>query len=468
MEIDQETELAQGTPAAASAEFAPPPGEDFADVTGDSGVFKKVLKPGDESAGTPCNQDKVFVHYTGTLYGGPRHGEKFDSSRDRGDPFSFRLGKGEVIKGWDAVVKTMHQGEECDVLLRSDYAYGKSGSGANIPPNAALKFNIELLRWEGEDLTEAKDSGVVKRCLRKGEGYLKPAVGSMVTVSVVGTHEGREFDSRRAVTFEVGLAEESSLPQAVDLAVKSMVKGEKARIAARLGYAKCDAVLAAGIPEGATVVYEVELTEFEKVKESWELSEEEKVAQSELLKAKGTEYFKKARLRPALTYYNRVVDYLRFDTNFDDKPQELRDQRVALLLAAHLNLSLVHFKLGDHQQCIQEADEALKLDAASAKAYFRRGQARMAVHDYEEARADFEKVAELEPGNKAAAQHVALARKGALDEKNRQKRTFYGMFDKFAKKDASETSAKAENGTSAAAAAAAEAAAVGGDATSAS
>ncbi|PAA86682.1 hypothetical protein BOX15_Mlig024991g2, partial [Macrostomum lignano] len=411
----------------ADNDFTPPEG--FADISGDGGVYKKVLTEGVGEV-TPSVEDSVFVHYTGTLFGGDRDGEKFDSSRDRNEPFSFKLGAGQVIKGWDEAVKTMRRGEVCDIVLRSDYAYGKSGSGAKIPPNAALKFNIELIRWEGEDVSEAKDKGVIKHCLRKGEGYQKPGIGAMVTVNLVGKHEGREFDSRTGVSFEVGLADEAGLPQGVDFAVRSMTKGEKASFSVSETYAQ-----AQNVPANAAVVYELELTDFEKMKESWELNEEEKVAQAELLKAKGTEYFKKSKMRPALTYYNRVVDFLKWDSGFEDKPEELRQQRVALLLAARLNLSLVHFKLGDHRQCIEEADEAIKLNADAAKAYFRRGQARMATHDYDEAREDFEKVAQLEPGNQAAAQQIALAKQRIIEEKNRQKKTFYGMFDKFAQHD---------------------------------
>ena len=74
------------------------------------------------------------VHYTGTL----EDGTKFDSSVDRGDPLSFSLGQGQVIKGWDAVVATMKKGEKVVATLAPEYAYGASGSPPTIPPNATL------------------------------------------------------------------------------------------------------------------------------------------------------------------------------------------------------------------------------------------------------------------------------------------------------------------------------------------
>lgn len=85
------------------------------------------------------------------------NGEKFDSSRDRGEPFSFSLGKSQVIKGWDIGVATMKQDEVCELLCRADYAYGSSGSPPKIPGDAQLKFEIELLRFEGEDISPERD-----------------------------------------------------------------------------------------------------------------------------------------------------------------------------------------------------------------------------------------------------------------------------------------------------------------------
>ena len=87
----------------------------------------------------------VQVHYTGWLDQGGKKGTKFDSSRDRGQPFSFGLGQGQVISGWDEGVAGMKVGGRRTLVIPANLGYGARGAGGAIPPNATLIFDVELL-----------------------------------------------------------------------------------------------------------------------------------------------------------------------------------------------------------------------------------------------------------------------------------------------------------------------------------
>ena len=109
-------------------------------VTTDSGLKYQDLKEGTGEAAK--KGDTVVVHYTGWL----KDGTKFDSSLDRKEPFSFALGAGQVIKGWDEGVAGMKPGGKRKLIIPPDLAYGKKGAGGVIPADAELTFEVELLK----------------------------------------------------------------------------------------------------------------------------------------------------------------------------------------------------------------------------------------------------------------------------------------------------------------------------------
>jgi peptidylprolyl isomerase len=112
-------------------------------VTMPSGVQYRdvVIGEGPE----PTAGQTVVVHYTGWLDDRGKQGRKFDSSRDRGSPFTFTLGVREVISGWDLGVATMRVGGRRTLILSLEHGYGARGAGSVIPPNATLIFDVKLL-----------------------------------------------------------------------------------------------------------------------------------------------------------------------------------------------------------------------------------------------------------------------------------------------------------------------------------
>ena len=113
----------------------------------ESGLLYKDITVGEGEYPQPGSP--VAVHYTGTLFEEGKDigaGQKFDSSRDRGEPFVFPIGVGQVIQGWDEGVATMKPGSQRTLIIPPELGYGARGAGGDIPPNATLVFDVERLQ----------------------------------------------------------------------------------------------------------------------------------------------------------------------------------------------------------------------------------------------------------------------------------------------------------------------------------
>ena len=115
-------------------------------ITTPSGLTYLITKKG--MGPQPKKGETVIVHYTGML----TNGVKFDSSRDRNEPFEFKLGTGQVIKGWDEGFSNLRVGDQAILVIPSDLAYGSRGAGGVIPPDSKLIFVVELVDVKSESL----------------------------------------------------------------------------------------------------------------------------------------------------------------------------------------------------------------------------------------------------------------------------------------------------------------------------
>uniref|UniRef100_A0A3P9J1J7 peptidylprolyl isomerase n=1 Tax=Oryzias latipes TaxID=8090 RepID=A0A3P9J1J7_ORYLA len=392
----------------------------------DQGVIKVVQCPGFD-VDRPMIGDRVTVHYTGRLL----TGKKFDCSRERKEPFSFNAGKGQVLKSWDIGVLSMQRGEVCTLLCKPEYAYGSAGNPDKIPPNASVVFEMELLSFEGESLTD--DGGVVRRIMIKGEGYSQPNDGASVDVYLEGRCDGRLFDSRN-VSFIVGEAEDKGVPLGVDRAMDKMQKGECCLLYLKPKYgfgSKGKAEYKIG-PD-RDIVYEVTLKDFRRAKESWEMDIYEKVNLAPGVKNKGNQYFKTGQYHQAVIQYQRIISWLEMECGTGiEQHQRIQE----FVLTAHLNLALCFLRLKDFSHVVDNCNKVLELDENNEKAFYRRGEARLYRNEFGLAKEDFQKVLQVNPANQAARAQILICQNKIKEHHEQDKKIYANMFQKFAEQDA--------------------------------
>ncbi|XP_015433460.1 PREDICTED: FK506-binding protein 59 isoform X2 [Dufourea novaeangliae] len=392
----------------------------------DGGVLKEIIKEGigDETAPPGSN---VTVHYTGTLL----DGSKFDSSKDRNEPFTFELQKRTVIKAWDIGVATMKKGEVAMFICDPKYAYGAKGSPPTIPPNATLKFEIEMIDWTDEDLSPEKDRSIQKSQITKGKKYSVPTEGSLMSIHLTGMYDGKVFEDRD-VQFCLGEGEDSGIVEGVEKALSSFKIGETSKVKLASKYAFKDVGKPElGIPPNATVEYILELKNFEKAVEFWTLKDDERIEQAKIFKEKGTNYFKKDKYYLAITMYNKITEVLT-SGNFDGS---LKEEKDSLMLSAYLNLALCYLKTDKNVEAKNACNQALELKPNNEKALYRRGQAYLALASPEIAIADFQEVLKIEPKNTAAVKQIGVCNNLIKKHLTKEKNLYANMFEKFAQQD---------------------------------
>ncbi|XP_068568252.1 peptidyl-prolyl cis-trans isomerase FKBP5 [Cebidichthys violaceus] len=397
------------------------------DVTAskDQGVIKVVKRQGLDGE-RPMVGDKVTVHYTGKLL----TGEKFDCSRDRKEAFCFNVGKGQVLKAWDIGVLSMQMGEVCTLLCRPEYAYGSAGNPEKIPPNSSVVFEMELLKFEGEILTD--DSGIIRRIKVKGDGYTNPNDGSSVEVHLEGRCGDRLFDCRD-VSFTVGEAEDKGVPLGVDRAMDKMQKGECCILYLKSKYG----FGSEGKPEykvgpDRDLIYEVTLKSFQRAKETWEMELPEKLDLAAGVKHKGNQYFKVGLYHQAVIQYQRIVSWLEMECGTGTEQQK-RIQ--SFMLTAHLNLALCFLRMKEFSQVVDNCNKVIELDEDNEKALYRRGEARLLRNEFSMAMEDFQQVLRVNPSNRAAHAQIAICQSKIKEHHEQDKKTYANMFQKFAERD---------------------------------
>eukprot|EP00523_Entomoneis_sp_CCMP467_P001883 CAMPEP_0168747242 /NCGR_PEP_ID=MMETSP0724-20121128/15560_1 /TAXON_ID=265536 /ORGANISM="Amphiprora sp., Strain CCMP467" /LENGTH=486 /DNA_ID=CAMNT_0008795035 /DNA_START=10 /DNA_END=1470 /DNA_ORIENTATION=- len=280
----------------------------------DGGVKKKILQVAPEGAkGPPPNGFVVTAHYTGTL---ASDGSKFDSSVDRGKPFTFTIGQGQVIKGWDQGFASMKVGEKAMLEIQPWYGYGESGSPPKIPGGAVLNFEVELLDFE------------------------------------------------------------------------------------------------------------------EKLKELWEMTDEERVEMANKLKAEGTELFQKKNYLDAAATYEKAGKYSTGEgVSGNDVPESER----TLYVSCFSNAAMCYIKTKNYPEAVQAVNKVLEIDieaSSNIKALYRRGLSRLHMGLLSEAKVDLMQAYSLDKNNKDVRKALASLKQAVADNKKKEKAAFGGLFNK--------------------------------------
>ena len=388
------------------------------ELTADGGVVKTVVTEADKNEwSTPNDVAEVTVAYKATLADGTlikeTQSEEFDVSA-------------APCEGMKVALKTMKKGER--VVLELKAVPGGVDYVAGLAAAPAAKVELTLLSYKKVEAVKGTDNKVLRKILLEGAGYDKPNEGATVTVDLVGSLAGGgEFERAAGKVFKT---DSEAVCDGLDRAILEMKRGERAIVTIPAEYA-FGAAGREGVPGGATVVYDVTLTEFAREKESWDLkTDEEKLEFAESVKTEANGLVAAGRYALAGKRYSKALKIVEYDSSMSDSAKKTCK---ALKLSLHSNSALCHLKLGSHRAAADAATKALALDGSNVKALFRRGQALSQLAELMEAEADLKKVLELDEGNAEAKREMAVLKRKQREQNAKDKAVFGKMFGKLAK-----------------------------------
>jgi len=401
------------------------------DISGDGGIIKTIIKEG-TGWEKPEKGSDVKVHYVGTLL----DGTLFDSSRTSGKEFDFVVGVGQVIKGWDKGVATMKKGEIAKFVIKPDYGYGANGAGDKIPPNATLVFEVELISFSIEkDLTTKKDGGVLKKIIKDVDGWEKPNEDAKVRFHYIGKLKstGKVFENTREIgnPVEIIMGADEAPNSGLEIAVESMKKGEIASVIIKpeYGYGK-EGNPIKGIPPNATLLYEIELVEFEKAREPWDMEFPEKIEVAKRKKEEGNDFYKIGKFQKAIKKYKKAARFFENDAGLTEEQKKTAE---TVKVPCYLNTAICKLKVGDYQDALKNCEDVLKTQPDNVKALFRKGQALNCLDVWDEATKILTRTLELDPQNGDAKKELAKIKQKRAQQDQKDKKIYAGIFERLSK-----------------------------------
>jgi len=423
--------------------------DDFVMVTDDGGIKKKILveskeSDADSSSSGPPPNSKVICHYTGTLP--DSNNEQFDSSRDRGEPFEFKIGAGRVIQGWDIGIASMKKGERCILRCAYPYAYGEAGSPPKIPSKATLDFDVELIDWDDWEAVAGAEGQLKKRVMAASDAGDDAEVAEDAAVILTYRYFYRAGDDHREhvlcerLNYAMTVDDDDRFTNAFHLCVKSMKCGEQAMFEVlddallNTQDVYVDEQELATFPDNnnqqrapcavARYFYEITVQSQTKAPEKWNADNPQRIAKGGEYKEAGNALFKAGRVLGAVQKYEKALDWI--DVDFSD--EALAQQKRELLVSANNNLALIAIKRKDWSEATARATKVLEQDADNLKALMRRGQSRLYSGFLEESKADLKRAHALDKENAYVKKMLKVCSQKHKEYVQKQQQLYAGMF----------------------------------------
>jgi FK506-binding protein 4/5 len=376
-------------------------------------AFSTLASSGPASAGH--EQQQACVGENGTLV--------TDGKR------SFMLGAGQMPESWEKVVPDMKKGAKVHLTCTDPRMLGTGLEDLAPLPRDTVRVDHTLVLdgWNKVEIISGADSSIIKEILAEGDGWERPNEGSSVVIDAAyakapaaATRLTSKTDADATVVaaatalgdklsvfheqkgFKFTLCD-GAVVDGLDQAIQTMKAKERARItiAPAMAYETAPKLLPAdastSVTHGDPIAVDIELVSFEKAKDMWSMSFEEKAEEMMLRKLKGNDMYKENRIHPAIKAYERAVSL--FDSPTSELSPELKKRVNHLLVQCNVNLAVCYERKRDMAKVLTHCKKALELEPSNVKALYRRGSAYMELEDYYNAESDLKYALHLSPDN---------------------------------------------------------------------
>lgn len=398
-------------------------------ITEDLGVLKKVTHEA-QSWENPRDLYEVKARISAKLGDGQSL-----QLHTTGEPILFTFGKSEVPKGLEMGIGTMSRGEKAVIYVTNQYL-SQSPLIPSIDGIEEVHFEVELIHFiQVRDVLG--DGRLIKRRIKDGKGEFPmdcPLQDSRLRVHYKGMLIDKEktvfYDTRvdnhgQPLEFSSG---EGLVPEGFEMCVRLMLPEEISLVTCPPDYAYDKFTRPANVPEGAHVQWEIELLGFEMLKDWTGMDFRAIMDDVEKTKGTGNRLFKEGKYALAKAKYDKILrEFNHVNPQDDEEGKEFANTRSLL----NLNVAACYLKMGDCRKSIETCNKVLDANPVHVKALYRRGMAYMEAGDYDEARADFNKMMTIDKSSEANAKAALLKLKQTEQEvEKKARKQFKGLFDK--------------------------------------